>query len=288
MMRFYRRERLLPDNVTNYFEPFFGGGAMFLTVMTERSPKNVVVNDINASIVSIYRAVRDDKDAFIREASLLESVYLPLQYEDRKKYYYDLRHQHAYEYEEWSPTRESAVLFFLMKTGFNGLWQINKNTNGRFGTPCGLLKQSATVFDRDQINGWHDILQGVTINCGDWRKSVFEKPNSFYFLDPPYRGSVTSYGQVFSDEDQSDLIDFAKSVTPPSRVILCNDDIGDGFFEERKGHLETVSFDIKHTAGRRKKTKDGFEAKSVTEIALHNASHRLSAFDDLFETLCER
>ena len=46
----------------------------------------------------------------------------------RRYFYYRLRDQHAFEYEAWTKTKEAAVLYFLMKTGFNGVWQENKNT----------------------------------------------------------------------------------------------------------------------------------------------------------------
>ena len=42
-----------------------------------------------------------------------------------------------------------------MKTGFNGVWQVNRNTNNKFGTPFGLGNQKTKVYDRDVLNWWH-------------------------------------------------------------------------------------------------------------------------------------
>jgi DNA adenine methylase len=162
-----------------------------------------------------------------------------------------------------------------MKTGFNGIWQCNQNTNGRFGTPSGLLNQKERVYDVDIIKYWNNILQSSIILNQDCKSVLSQYPdvdNSFYFLDPPYRGSVTHYGQTFTDQDQTDLLTFAKSVSSNSRILLCNDDIGDNFFQNQIGSLQIESYNLKHTAGRRKKTDDGFIAKSVTEIVIHNSS----------------
>ena len=35
--------------------------------------------------------------------------------------------------EPFSP-QQAATLYFLLKTSFNGIYQVNANTNGRFGT----------------------------------------------------------------------------------------------------------------------------------------------------------
>jgi DNA adenine methylase len=51
-------------------------------------------------------------------------------------------------------------------------------------------------------------------------------------------------------------------------VFLCNRDDGSDFFDSRKGNFEIHRFPITYTAGRRKKTEDGFEAKPAIEILM--------------------
>ena len=96
-----------------------------------------------------------------------------------------------------------------MKTGFNGIYQLNKNTNGRYGTPAGLLNQKDKVYDRGVLNWWHNALQNVTIKSGDWKDAVENDPNGFFFFDPPYRDSFADYGNGFGDEALTSLLDFA-------------------------------------------------------------------------------
>ena len=149
-------------------------------------------------------------------SDLLDSycnIYLPMNKEDRKKYYFEVRHEHAYDYQKWSQAEEAATLYFLMKTGFNGIFQINKNTNGRYGTPAGLLNQKDKVYELDVVQWWNQALQNAEIMSGDWKeclKQVPDKENTFIFLDPPYRDSFTSYGQEFTDDDQLDLLNYVE------------------------------------------------------------------------------
>ena len=101
----------------------------------------------------------------------------------------------------------------------------------------------------------------VEILNGDWKDCPM---GDFTFYDPPYRDSFANYNEAFSDEETKLLI---KKVEDNKNVWLSNRDSGDGFFENRKANLR--KFPITYTAGRRKKTKDGFKAKKATEILLY-------------------
>lgn len=262
---------ILPESFDSYVEPFLGAGAMFVWAYRKNPEATFVLNDYNESIMSIYKAVRDDIKPFLQRMNLLSSAYLPLDKTDRKVFYYALRQEHAYDYEKWTDTEEAAALYFLMKTGFNGIWQINKNTNGRFGTPSGLLNQKDKVYSKENVMEWHTALQNCTLMTGDFAHTL-EKvvPGSYVFLDPPYRGSFTQYGVDFDDRMQSRVIDYLnKSTSKGAYTLMSNRDVGDGFFEERKGTNELVYFDVTYTAGRRKKSKEGkYEAKKAKEILL--------------------
>ena len=255
----------MPTSFSTYYEPFFGGGAMFIHVMNQYKPQQVFINDINQDIVSIYRCIKENYDEFIQRLNDLEDQYIPLCKDDRKKLYFDVRHQHGYDYESWSKPFESATLYFLMKTGFNGVYQLNKNTNGRYGTPSGLLNQKTEVYDRSIIEWWHDALQNVTITSGDWCDSVNDNHDAFFFFDPPYRDSFADYGNGFNDNSLLKLIDFCDN---QSKVFLANR-ADDDWFNGKCKSLNTHYFDITYTAGRRKKTEDGYSAKKATEILLY-------------------
>jgi len=261
----------MPTALDTYYEPFFGGGAMFVYVMNTYRPKNVVINDINSDVISIYKAIKTDLTEFQQRLDSLESQYLPLSKDDRKKFYFDLRHLHAWEYQEWSKTFEAATLYFLMKTGFNGIYQLNKNTNGRYGTPAGLLNQKDKVYDRDVLKWWNDALQSVEIKSGDWRDSVTNDPNGFFFFDPPYRDSFADYGNGFGDDALTDLLDFADE---QKKVFVANR-ADDDWFENQSRSMQVHYFNITYTAGRRKKTDDGFTAKKAREILLYKTDRVL-------------
>ena len=263
---------IMPKQVDTYVEPFFGGGAMFCHIVQNYQPKKLVINDVNADIVRIYNSIKNNLPEFLVKLDSYCNVYLPMNKEDRKKYYFEVRHEHAYDYDKWSEAEEAATLYFLMKTGFNGIFQINNNTNRRYGTPAGLLNQKDKVYELDIVKWWNQALQNTEVMSGDWKeclKQVPDEDNTFVFLDPPYRDSFTSYGQTFGDDEQEKLIKYVRS-RKLSTAFLCNRDAEDGWFEERLGKLIMDKFPVTYTAGRRKQTEEGFEAKQATEVLIRN------------------
>lgn len=274
---------LMPDDINGYCEPFFGGGAMFIHVMQNYKPKNVVINDINPDIVRIYDCIKNNYDEFICRLNFLESEYIPKSGPtkesrrcERWHYFMDVRKEHAYDYKKWSKPEEAATLYFLMKVGFNGIFQINKNTNDRYGTPPGLMNQKDVVYDRDVVKWWHQALQNVNILSGNWDKACY-LDDAFYFFDPPYRDSFADYGNAFSDDELLKLIKFSDN---QRQVFLANREEEDRWFERNKLSLDMTTFSITYTAGRRKKVtkknmfgeeEEVFEAKPATEVLLYRS-----------------
>ena len=265
MLKYY--QPFMPVSVDTYSEPFFGGGAMFVYVMNTYKPKASYINDVNSDVIRIYQMVKEHHDEFVDTVEAYEEQYLPLSKDDRKKFYFDLRSAHAWEYEDWGEVTEAATLYFLMKTGFNGIYQLNKNTNGRYGTPSGLLNQKDKVFDRSVVKWWHEALQTTTITSTDWSKAV-ENVDGFFFFDPPYRNSFADYGNGFPDDELLKLIDFAKDKDNAFITNRADDD----WFETRTNGMSYEYFPVTYTAGRRKKTDDGYEAKPSREILLYNTT----------------
>jgi len=260
----------LPQDFDNYVEPFLGAGAMFIWAYQQNPDRVFHLSDLNDGIMGIYRSVKDDLENFLARLDELSQPYLLKNKEERKAFYYTIRDLHAFHYKQWPRTKEAATLYFLMKTGFNGIWQVNKNTNGRFGTPSGLLNQKEAVYDRENVLLWHEALKKCKLYCADFKEmQPVVDDSTFVFLDPPYRGSFTQYGVDFDDEIQQSVIDFLNDgVSKGAYCLMSNRDVGDNFFESRVGNNEMVYFDVTYTAGRRKKVEGGYEAKKAREILM--------------------
>ncbi len=258
---------LLPQDVyaRQLHEPFAGGAALFNALASE-SLIDASLTDINDEIIGLYKLVRDNPEYLISQMHSLEAQWLARDREARKSLYYDLRA--AYWQMQEGP-EATALLYFLMKTGFNGIWQTCKASKGRYGTPVGLATQKTSVFNPDVVKSWSVKLNGVYLQtCGYAQAPIAD--NGFVFCDPPYRDSFTSYGTAFDDSEQLRLIAWCRHIHESKNAVvwLSNRDAGDGFFEAHAQDAELHRFPVTYTAGRRKKTEGGFEAKPATEILL--------------------
>ncbi len=247
-----------------YVEPFFGGGAVFGWLQTS-SPLPAYLNDINAELMGVLEAVRDDADGFLGRVEALLRPYLELDgKEPRKAFYYALRASY------WEQP-DSATLFVLMRLGFNGIWQTCADSKGLFGTPAGLLNHTAMeqVVKEPLIRQWSAALRRASITSGDYRGMNFPRDGALVYLDPPYRDSFTSYGTSFDDDAQRTLVHEAVGYAEAGATVLLANRVveGDEFFESLLGDRASFHyFDVTYTAGRRKATANGFEAKPAREF----------------------
>lgn len=275
----------MPKNVKYYYEPFFGGGAMFLEVMRRYNNVQVLLNDKNEEIMNIYQMVRLELPRFMRYLDKMEAEYLalpatrthrPIHEIDTPRTRYEycdiLRHKYAGVAgfnNDWYEVERAAVLYFLFKTGFNGVYQASKKT-GKYFTPPGLLNHKDKIYDRSVLYEWQELLINAGIDSVDWSEiDYIDTEGAFIFLDPPYRGSFTNYNQPFDDSRQLELVHFAQKLQR-TKVLLTNRDIGDTFWIDNKGSLKLDLIPVVYTAGRRKKTDNGFEAKPAIEVVLYN------------------
>jgi len=198
----------------------------------------------------------------------------------RRNFYFKTRIDYQYHFDKFNPTEEAATLYFLMKTGFNGIWQLKSRANedqalGRFNTPCGLLNQTDKVYDKDNILEWHKALQNATLLVGDFKDTLDHVKKGFYvFMDPPYRGSFADYGTQSDDQFQDSVVNFAHQCRDKGALtLLSNREMDDDFFEKRADGDKIVKFDVTYTAGRRKSEIDEqgnetFTATKAEEILM--------------------
>ena len=186
-----------------YFEPFFGGGAAFFAL----APVSGQINDINKALMGAYQNVKTDVDFVIMELKTLEQEYLALNAEARQEYFYERRTE--YNQENYDTIRKTALLIFLNKTCFNGVYRENKK--GGFNVPHGRYA-NPTICDEDTLRTTSRALKYITISSGSFEDAVKNAvAGDFVYFDPPYypltpTSSFTSYSaDNFLDDDQRHL-----------------------------------------------------------------------------------
>ena len=169
------KERM-PKEYNDYYEPFIGGGA----VLFELQPEKATINDINISLINVYRQVKDNTEEFIELVKKLDSE----MWEDGKEYYLDIREKYNDKLLKKEYDLELATLFtFMNKHCFNGLYRVNKK--GLFNVPYN--KSRRTSIEEDAVRETAKYLKTVNILEGDFEEACKgAKKGDFIFFDSPY------------------------------------------------------------------------------------------------------
>lgn len=228
-------ERYYPfsdGNITKYAEPFVGGGAVLFDILARYDLKEVYISDINAELINTYCVIRDDINVLIDALYNMQNEFIPLNTEERKAYYAKKRERFNYLKlvgNESFSSEKAALMIFLNKTCFNGLYRVNRK--GLFNVPMGSYK-NPLICDEGNLRAVSEKLQSVKVVCGDYRESAdFIDENTFVYFDPPYRpltdtASFTAYTEnMFNDEEQLELARFAEAVNKNgAKILISNSD----------------------------------------------------------------
>lgn len=233
------------QSVTKYAEPFVGGGAVLFDILDRFELEAVYISDINAQLICTYQVIRDEVNELVDILAGYQSEYLSMDTENRRIYYTDKREQFnrlIIKCEEGQRVKQAALMIFLNRTCFNGLYRVNRQ--GLFNVPIGSYKKPL-ICDDTNLLAVSDKLKGVQIVCGDYRRSSdFIDSHTFVYFDPPYRpitqtSSFTAYTEnAFGDVQQKELAEFVDEMGKRgARIVVSNSDpqnadTEDHFFDE--------------------------------------------------------
>lgn len=219
----------LNPSIKAYCEPFCGGLGSFLSVqdvLFENGITSITLNDINKNIINFYYDVKEHPYQLINKYFSLEAKFssnIPADWKVLKKthskeeqkvllsdantFYKDIREQF-----NTAPTgvEKSALLLFLQKHSFNGIYRENKkgdhnvpfNWNGDFVNK--EETQNRILELSELLNNFNILLTSKSFEAIEYRT------DTLYYLDPPYlndKGVENNYSKGgFSIDRQLELI----------------------------------------------------------------------------------
>ncbi|MBN3750413.1 DNA adenine methylase [Burkholderia sp. Se-20373] len=162
----------VPSSIKNYYEPFLGGGAVFLACASRISGRSYLA-DLNEHLIAAWVAMKSHQS----ELRPLLDWYLK---NDSKEFYYEVRSTIAS-----SCTVEKAARFlYLNGVSWNHLWRENSRT-GAMNVPWG--DRRFKLMDDNTMESVGAVLAGANIAVADFRQVLDSAlPGDFVYLDPPY------------------------------------------------------------------------------------------------------
>lgn len=244
------------DPIKNtYFEPFVGGGAVFFDLL----PKKAELSDLNKELVITYNVIKNNVEELIKALK---------KHKHDKEYYLKIR---AKKIENLSDIDIASRFIFLNRTGFNGLYRVNKQ--GGFNVPFGRYN-NPLICDEENLIRVSKSLKNTSIKHQDYKVVLKRaKKGDFIYFDPPYfpvskTASFTSYtAETFLEKEQIELRDtFVELHKRGCFVMLSNSDTP--FINEIYSKIKGVKIN-KIVAGRAINSKASGRGK-ITEVLITN------------------
>ena len=187
-----------------YHEPFMGSAALFFALR----PARAVLSDANNWLTCTFSAIQNDVEAVLPPLRIYAEMYT----KHGAPFY--LHARDSIDPDLLAGSELAAWFVFMNKTGFNGLWRVNRA--GKYNIPPGKFAKLPTVCDEALLRACSTALAGAMIvNSGFRAVEQRAQPGDFVYFDPPYiptshTADFTSYtAGGFTPEDQVALRDLA-------------------------------------------------------------------------------
>ncbi len=195
-----------------YREPFMGSAAVFF----ELQPETAILSDANEDLVTCFQEIKNDPFGVMAKLDEMPNT---------REYYETIR---RVDRATLSRQERAAWVIYLNKTGFRGLWRVNRR--GEFNVPYG--EYDRPYYNRDTLLNASKILQTSAIECVDFESAMASaEPGDWVYLDPPYVptgtwGDFTRYTpDRFPEEDHHKLASLVGELTDRGvYVLLTNSD----------------------------------------------------------------
>ena len=280
----------LPGNLENappfgYAEPFVGGGALMFKLFELHLIDKAVICDYNPELILVYKCIKHQCEELITELKTLQEKYNSLDKEQRREMYFEIRMKFnggAQEFHYESPNTKWAIrasqFIFLNKTGFNGLYRVNKK--GQLNVPPSNMGNK-NFLQSENLRDVSRVLDHVTILQGDYQSCLNHLvKGAFVYFDPPYRPlkktSFTTYSSHSwsDDSEQTRLAEFCHTLSKDGISVMQSNsdpttlDPTDTFFEN---HYSTErGYSIRKVVAIRAINSSGGGRGGINELLITN------------------
>jgi DNA adenine methylase len=162
---------------TTYAEPFVGMGGVFLK--RRFAAKAEVINDLSGDVTTFFRILQRHYPQFMET--------LRFQVTSRREF----ERLKASDPSTLTDLERAARFLYLQRLAFGG-----KVAGQNFGVSVGLGGRFNLTKLAPQLEEVHERLAGVIIENLPWRAFLerYDRPETLFYLDPPYWGSENDYG----------------------------------------------------------------------------------------------
>lgn len=214
---------LFPKEINCFYEPFCGGGTVFLNVIANK----YFLNDINKHLIGIHKLlIKSSKnpDCFFYNTEKIICEYnlsrsfkediIPrsLKQEWEKTYFARFNKEGYEKLRECvnnNKKNDPLILYILLIYGFNRMLRFNEG--GRFNLPVGNVDFNKNVITA--LNNYFEFVRGknIKIAANDFEVFFADKDfmkDDFVYFDPPYLITGSEYNKIWNEKSEISLLKF--------------------------------------------------------------------------------
>lgn len=213
----------LPERWNTYYEPFIGGGALLVELAAANRLTRATAGDKNPELINLYRVVKREPERLIDALADEKFRNDEASFNNLKMEFNTLLGTNR------RPVDRAALLIYLNKHSFNGLWRVNRR--GRYNVPFG--KHARLSLPSPQtILKFAGMLAQVQLMHADFAQVVrTARDGDLVYFDPPYHPvsktacftDYTTGGFTFGDQERLAGV-FGRLADRGVSVMLSNSD----------------------------------------------------------------
>ncbi len=204
--------RYAPDTISEFREPFVGGGSVFIYFKQKYPHAKFWINDLNYDLFCFWQQAQKKNAELVAEITRLKQKRT-----DGRALFYELR---DIDIDSLSDFERAVRFFVLNRISFSG-------TVDAGGYSQRAFEKRFTWSSIERVAKLEPLLDGVTITQLDYT-ALLDGQNAFIFLDPPYLEATKSrlygkHGKLHTSFDHSRFAAAMKQCTRHQWLITYDD-----------------------------------------------------------------
>ncbi len=169
----------------------FAGAAWLLFKKDEEASEVEIINDINTDLVTLYRVVKHHLDEFIR---YFRWILVARDEFERFK---------TEKPEVLTDIQRAVRFYYLLKNGYS-----SRITSPTFAVCTTRRSHFNLLRIEEELSAAHLRLSRVYVENMRYERLIerFDRPHTFFYIDPPYYGCENYYGKGIFERDDFDKL----------------------------------------------------------------------------------
>ena len=187
-----------PKKINYYYEPFIGGGSIFLELLNSNIEiNNFILSDANEELINVWRMIQKNPHFLIFTYKQHYTNFNSSDFQQRKDYFTSIR-------TEFNKSKNPEDFYWLMRTCINGMPRYNKNRE--FNTSCHFSRPGMHPDSVEEIVlKYSELMYNKKVNFYNLSYDLLSLINysndDLIYCDPPYQNTKGMYFNNFNNKE---------------------------------------------------------------------------------------